>query len=325
MKVEITQKIKDIINNLDGNKTYKMSALKIYAALYVMSKRQNKFGYFPVPSTYLVSINKRYSRIMDDFEKQGLIKAFTRSVIDENDIFNSIEKKYYDVNKGVCMKYKFLLPIEGEFVNVDMVTNRFYRWYDIIQDSLLEFGFEDIKIKRDTFGRRVHHSAIMNYKTDFKDYWTIDAVSSQPRLLYMDMKSKGIVDEEFFKIFENGKDFYRELEYKLNLDCRQEAKDLFMYWVNSSGYVPDFNIHILFPKTSKFIKDYKSGDYKNMASHLQRIESKIWIDDIMNNIPVNWALPVHDSVILKEEDVDTVYNWIVAKYPDLKFKKEKIK
>jgi len=74
------------------------------------------------------------------------------------------------------MKYKFLISTEGETIDVDMATNRYFRWYQIIQDSLLEFGFEDIKIKRDTFGRRVHHSAIQNYKEDFKDYFSINSI-----------------------------------------------------------------------------------------------------------------------------------------------------
>jgi hypothetical protein len=325
MIVEINDKIKSIINEMPFNKTVKNNAIKIYAALYLMSKRKNKFGYFPVPSDYLVSINKRYSRIIKHFEEVGMIKPYTRPVQDEKDVFNTIHKKYYDVNKGICMKYKFLISTDGEGVDVDMVTNKYFRWYEIIQDSLLEFGFEDIKIKRDTFGRRVHHSAIQNYKDDFKGYWTIDAASSQPRLLWLDMKEKGIIDPLYNDIFEKDQDFYLEIQHKLNIKNRQDAKDLFMFWINSSGYVPDFNIHILFPVASKYIKEYKNGDYKNMASHLQRIESKIWIDDILNNIPTNFAIPIHDSVIVKNEDVEVVFNYIKSKYPKLSIKKEMIK
>ena len=325
MIVEINDKIKSIINEMPFNKTVKNNAIKIYAALYLMSKRKNKFGYFPVPSDYLVSINKRYSRIIKHFEEVGMIKPYTRPVQDEKDVFNTIHKKYYDVNKGICMKYKFLISTDGEGVDVDMVTNKYFRWYEIIQDSLLEFGFEDIKIKRDTFGRRVHHSAIQNYKDDFKGYWTIDAASSQPRLLWLDMKEKGIIDPLYNEIFEKDQDFYLEIQHKLNIKNRQDAKDLFMFWINSSGYVPDFNIHILFPVASKYIKEYKNGDYKNMASHLQRIESKIWIDDILNNIPTNFAIPIHDSVIVKNEDVEVVFNYIKSKYPKLSIKKEMIK
>jgi hypothetical protein len=325
MIVEINKQIKDIINDMPFNKTVKLNAIKIYGALYLMSKRKNKFGYFPVPSAYLVSINKRYTRILKHFEESGMIKPYTRPVIDENDIFKTIEKKFYDVNKGICMRYKFLISTEGETIDIDMATNKYYRWYELIQDSLLESGYDEIRITRDTFGRRIHHSAIMTYKEDFKGKWVIDAASSQPRLLWLDMKEKGIIDPLYNDIFENDKDFYLEIQHKLNIKSREDAKELFMFWVNSNGYVPNFNIHLIFPIASKYIKNYKSGDYKNMASHLQRVESKIWIDDIMNNIPTNWAIPIHDSVIVKEEDVENVYNWIRSKYPNLKIKKELLK
>lgn len=325
MIVEINDKIKKIINEMPYNKTVKNNALKIYAALYLMSKRKNKHGYFPVPSEYLKSINLRYFKIIDHFEKVGMIEPYTRAIQDSNDIFKTIHKKYYDVGRGVCMKYRFIISTDGESIDVDMITNKHFRWYDIIQKSLLECGFENIKIKRDTFGRRVHHSAIQNYKQDFKGYWTIDAQSSQPRLLWLDMKEKGIIDQTYNDIFENDKDFYLEIQHKLNIKDRDEAKELFMFWVNSRGYVPNFNIHILFPIASKYIKDYKSGDYKSMASHLQRVESKIWIDDILNNVKVNFAIPIHDSLIVKDEDVENVYNWIRSKYPELRVKKQLIK
>ena len=38
-----------------------------------------------------------------------------------------------------------------------------------------------------------------------------------------------------------------------------------------------------------------------------------------------WALPVQDSVIVKEEDVDNVLLYYQVKYPELRFKKEIIK
>lgn len=325
MRIEINEKIKGIINDMPWNKTVKVAALKIYAALYLQSSRKNKFGYFGVPSEYLASINKRYSRIMKHFESAGLIKAYTRPVIDDADIFNVKHKKYYDVNRGVCMKYKFLVPTEGEQIDVDMLSNRTFRWYELIQRSLLDFGFENIKIKRDNFGRRVHHCAIMNYKEDFKGYWTIDAKCSQPHLLYLDMKKKGIEDPLYNDIFENDKDFYLEIQWRLGIKERQDAKELFMFWINGNGYVPDFKIHMIFPVASAYIKGHKIGDYKNMASHLQRIESKIWIDGIMNDIPIEWAIPIHDSIVVKEEDLDTAFNWIKAKYTNMKIKKERLK
>ena len=214
-------------------------------------------------------------------------------------------------------------------MNVDMVTNRYNRWYEIIENSLIESGLE-VKITRDSFGRRVHHSGIRNYKTDFVGYYTIDSVSSQPRLLYNYLKEKGIVDVNFNEIFENEKDFYLETANRLEFDGSKEykrlqSKDLFMFWINGNGYVPNFQIHSLYPVVSLFLKKQKLGNYKNAGSLLQRIESKIWIDDLLNNIPCDFALPVHDSVIVKEKDVDRVLQYCTSKYPELRFKKEIIK
>jgi hypothetical protein len=325
MNIKISKDVKKVINDMPYNKTVKTNAIKIYAALYLKSHLKNSNGYFPVSSQYLQSINKRYYIIMDYFVKSGIIDFYKKAYQDDDDIFNTIYRKSYNKEKGICSKYKFLINTEvGDDVEIDMVTNRYNRWYEIIENSLVETGF-DVKITRDSFGRRVHHSAIREYKNDFKGYYTIDSVCSQPRLLYLYLQQKGIVDDAYKNIFDNDLDFYSEIAHKLNLESRQDAKDLFMYWLNGNGYVPNFNIHIIFPIVSSFLKNLKKGNYKNSGSLLQRMESKIWIDDILNNIPCDFALPIHDSVIVKEKDVDNVLMYCQGKYPQLKFKKEKIK
>ncbi|CAB4153797.1 hypothetical protein UFOVP639_30 [uncultured Caudovirales phage] len=325
MVIEISDKMKKIINDMPYNKTVKMNAIKIYGALYMLSHRKNKFGYFSVPSEYLKSINVRYYKIIDHFESSGAIAAYTRPVQDENDIFEIKNKKYYDKSKGICMKYRFLIPTDGQSLDINMTTNRRFRWYETIQNSLIEHGYDNVKITRDSFGRRVFHSGIRDYKKDFIGFYCIDAVASQPSLLYMDMKEKEIIDTEYMDIFDNDKDFYLELQYKLKLESKEDAKDLFMHWVNGRGYVPNFNIHTLFPVASAYIKKYKSSSYKDMASHLQRVESKIWVDNIMNDIPTDWAIPIHDSVIIKKEDSQAVYSFIKSRYPDLKIKMSEIR
>jgi hypothetical protein len=332
MIVTIPQVVKDVINNMPTNKTTKNNAIKIYAALFSLRIRKNNFGYFSVPSEYLKSINTRYYKIIDIFEKEGLIQPYTRPTQDENDIFNVINKKYYDVNKGICMKYKFLIDVEnGIEMNIDMITNRTLRWYSIIENSLIQNGFEP-HITRDTYGRRVFHSAIKQYKTDFRGYYTIDSICSQPRLLFLKLKEMNVIDKDYNSIFENELDFYNEIQYKLNLEDRNAAKELFLYWLNGNGYVPNFSIHLLFPDVSKYLKSVKKssgnkaiGNYKDSGSILQRIESKIWIDDLLNNIPCEWALPVHDCFIVKEKDADKVLSFCTTKYPELRFKKEMIK
>jgi len=326
MKVKITQQAKQAINDMPFNTTVKKNAIKIWAGLYMKSFLKNSVGYFPVPSTYLQSINKRYSTIINYFIEKELIKVFLKPNIDENDIFNTIYTKSYNVDKGICMKYKFLVDFtNAEEIEVDMLTNRQTKWYSLLENSLLETGYEP-NITRDNYGRRCFHPAIKEYRTDFRGWTVIDSVCSQPRLLYLYLKDKGIKDESFNDIFENNKDFYKEVAYTLDLENgRNDAKDLFMEWVNGNGYVKNYKIHMLFPIVSKFLKSIKSNNYKDSGSLLQRIESKIWIDDIMNHIPVDFAIPIHDAVILKDEDGDRVLTWLKNKYPDLRFEKGIVK
>lgn len=284
-----------------------------------MSNRKNKHGYFPVPSTYLEAINCRYKTIIDKFLEAGIIEYFKGVHQDPNDLFSQRYTKYYVKSKNICMKYRFLIDIKnGEKINIDMSSNKKQRWYNILQKSLMELGYE-AEIKRDTFGRRVHHPLIPVYKEELKDngFALIDAQASQPKLLLNIMKKEGIVDVEYEKSFDG--DFYNNIVNKLNLDNRKQAKDLFMYWLNSAGYVPNYKIHILFPIASNFIKTLKSKNYKDSASFLQREEAKIWIDDLLENIPTDFAIPIHDCLIVKDKEVDKILNYCKLKYKDIDF------
>lgn len=95
------------------------------------------------------------------------------------------------------------------------------------------------------------------------------------------MKSKSIIDENYNEIFDNGEDFHLYLVDKLRLDGsisgegpRKDAKDLFMFWLNSDGYVPNSGIRGLFPVASSYIAKIKSKNYKNSSSTLQKRRSK---------------------------------------------------
>lgn len=307
-------------------------ALKIYAALYLMNMRKNRFGFFPVPSEYLHSINTRYKSIIDHFVNDKIIEIYGRPDL-TTDIFNPQIKKYYDTTKGICMKYKFLIDIKRAKIKLDIPfqSTKNMRWYSILHSSLQEFGIEP-KITRDTYGRRVHHSGIYNWREKFNGLWVIDSITSQPRLLYNELKDRNIIDTEYFNIFENELDFYDILIEKINLIDRQDAKSIFMSWAFGNGYTGDrikhgvhiANLNRLFPIVSRFLFELKKNNYKESGSMLQRLESKIWIDDLMNNLPVEFCIPIHDCFILKEHEVDIVLDYCKRKYPNLRFKKELI-
>lgn len=322
MIVKVPKLVKYSIGSV-GNKTFQSTALKIYAALYDLSKKKNSEGFFPVPSVYLRDINKKYFIIIDKFIEDGIIEYFTRQVSDGKDIFTTHERKYYNKRLNQCMRYRFLINIEnGEEIDVDMDSNKQKRWYKITKDSLEQLGYKNIKISRDSFGRRVHHNLTQTYKHELENrgFMVIDSKCSQPRLLYLMMKNKGIVDQQYNYIFENNLDFYTHILNHLNLGDRQEAKDLFMYWLNSESYIPNkYKINNLFPEASKYIKSLKNKNYKDSSSTLQREESKIWIDDILNNLPFSFGLTIHDSLIVRDKDIIEALKYCKSKYPQIEF------
>lgn len=323
MKVIVPKLVKYSLLD-SGNVTRQRSCLKIYAALYKLEKRKNKDGYFPVPSTYLESINKYYYKAIKKFIEDGIIEYYKFKHNDPEifDLEKKRETKGYNKQIGLCMKYRFIVDITiGEEVEVDMNSNRQKKWWKRTYESLQTLGYDNINITRDSFGRRVHHNITQIYKEELKNrgYSVIDAKCSQPRLLYILMKSKGFYDEEYFKIFESNQDFYLYLTSKLDLNDRQQAKDLFMYFLNGNGYVPNYKMHNLFLGVSKFLSKLKNGHYKDASMFMQREEAKIWIDDILENLPVNFGITIHDSIIVRDKDVIKVLNYCREKYPEIQF------
>lgn len=333
MEIIIPHQVSDCINAIQANKTFKTNALKIYAALYIQAERADKFGYFPVPAKYLMSINKRYYKLIDILIENGIIEYRKRTEQDPDDLFGTITKKIYNKHIGLCMKYRFLIDIsQGQSVDVEIRSNKNMRWYDILKNSLIALGYEP-RIGRDTFGRRVHHPAIMNYKTELanRGFTTIDAKCSQPKLLYNIMKKHGIIDQNYFDAFEKHGDFYGYVAKTLNLNGdingtpRDDAKEIFMYWVNSNGYIPMWkDMTSLFKEASQFIKKIKFRSYKDMPAYLQLVESKIWINDLLENIPVEFAIPVHDCLIVKDKEAEVVLSYCKNKYPEIDFEMKQI-
>ncbi|MFA6150532.1 MAG: hypothetical protein WC716_04360 [Chitinophagaceae bacterium] len=325
MKIKITKEIKTILDSA-GNRTRIKNAYKVYAAVYMASLRKRTDNYFYVPSTLLRSINTRYSRILELLKDASIIKYKSTFKIDPNDIFNQIESKTYSTKFGYCMQYKFLIDFEDcEVIEIDMKSGVKRRWYEVLSNSLIELGYPP-EIKRDTFGRRVHYPLIQVYKTELqnKGLCIIDAKTSQPLLLWCLLKERDIIDPAYHQIFSNKLDFYNELAAELKLKDRKAAQKLFVYWINGKGKLRDYRIERLFPLATSFIRGLKNGNYKNSASFFQRNEAKIWIDDLLENIPVEFALPVHDSLIIKEQDYETVLAYCQSKYPEIRFNRKEI-
>lgn len=339
----IPKQIQFLLSKLKDKRS-KSRLLKVYEALVYKSDKKNKNGWFFVPSLYLKKVNSRYSKAIKDLIDYGILE-YKKSVDYEYEtIFkeNKIERKSYNTYTKTCMQYRFLIDIKnGEEKEFDINIENLYkhkRWYNLTKKSLIELGLNP-RIKRDNFSRRLHtnvtgslnnqtNNQFKSYKDYCKGYYTIDSVTSQPRLLYIILKEKELYDKNLFNIFENDMDFYTYLQENIpNLTTREMAKDTFGEWVNGKNYessVENKLIRRLFPIATMLISNYKSNDYKDLCKLLQYKESKIWVDDLLENCPTDFALTVHDSLIVKEEDKDKVLKYCEEKYPELKFKLEKI-
>ena len=367
----------DYILSLQKRKDAKERIIKVYDALLYKNEKKDPKGYFKCPSKYLKKVSGQYTKAIDLLKKHKIIDYLSYNY-DDKDLFDMRRKPFYHTEEGICMSYKFLIDIEdGYDHDIDIDFSKLYegeRWYWRTRFSLQHIGFSPdvINITRCQFGRRLHTNitgpVAMTYDlkegyrlkqkpyeaTDmmvsYKDllcggeYWTIDAKTCHPRLLWMHLKETHREDDTFNHIFDNNIDFYDYiLERMPNLleSNRQQrerfgfthtpeeviqlqrklAKDAFMSWINGKGYVSDeYNeLPKIFPQATKSISSIKSKNYKDLCSILQRAESKIFIDDLLNNIDLEFCLSVHDSLIVKKEDVEYALNFCKEKYPEMVF------
>lgn len=326
------------------SKKQRDNALLLYA--HIFNKYYNKGkknlldeqNYFELPSAYLKSIVSNYASYMKVFidckileYKKNLSHDEDGVVIEKKDYFCP-KNKYGDITtkQGRAMKYRFIEEPEkrGKTHYIKSKAKE-KRWYSIINETLKEFGYDDIRISRNNYGRRVYHNAIREYKTQLKGYGLIDSITSHPRLIYSFMKENKIYDKKYMEIFENELDFYREMTKISDAtyltgdpeNDRNRMKKIFASWINGNE-IDYFGFKYHFPVLYNYVSTEKHPDYKKLGRNLTLYESSIWIDDLLENIPVKYALPVHDCLIVKSEDLDVVYEYCKMRQPNLRFSKK---
>jgi hypothetical protein len=334
------------------------SLIAIYNGFLFKHNKSNKEGrneYFDVPSNYLEKIRSKPAEYRDILVKNNIIEYYTKNekryYEDPSDIFSDEivkRKKYYNTNTGQCMKYRFLINTSiGKEIEIDIKTEYDERSFYKITKKSLEYLSLEPRIILDSFSRRLHTNITNNigikisdddninsYKELFKlyneKYCSIDAIQCQPRLLYNFLKENNIdIDIEFEEVILKN-NFYEYLKDELNLIERDLSKKEFVKWLNGEVFHSSEKIKSLFPKVNNFITGYKQNNgYKSLSKKLQIIESNIFIHDILNNIEndlnIDFCLSVHDSLIIKYNDLEKVYDYCYKKYGNkLDFKIDKL-
>lgn len=331
----------DYILNLQKRKDSRQRIIKVYNAL--LYKKGKRAKWFDVPSSYLEKVSPRYYKVIQLLIDYKIIEFLSKgNEYKYNDIFSSelYQKKFYAPKQ--CMKYRFLINIEeGDNREVDLDFSNLYdseKWYIKTKYSLDKIGIkqEDIRIKRDSFSRRLHTNITglipdaISYRNMLSggEYYTIDSKTSQPRLLWITMKEIGFNDKNLNEIFENDLDFYDYIIQRIPaISTRDEAKELFTSWVNGNGYVEIDKaiIRDIFPVANTYMRNYKTDSYINICRLLQYKEATIFVDDLLNNCPVEFCLSIHDCLVVKKEDVNKVLEYCKASHPELVYVAEEIK
>lgn len=340
-EIIIPIEIENLLNSLKRNKTFKKSLIEVFNSLVYLKKNKPKwqfskrglsrYSYFDAPSGFLKGVNSRYKDHINILLKNRIIDYYSKNEkLIERNLFEDdvvIRPPYYDTKKNQCIKYRFLIDIhKGKKQTIlKKNPNRSKSWYKITARSLSEVGLDGI-IKRDSFGRRLHTRVTMNtgikldtgYSsielTSYKDYFrmfhrgkysVVDASCCQPTLMYEHLKSKGVIDPNFNYPFENNLDFYQYLADKgLSID-RNDAKSKYTLWQNGRYHDINDNFKNFFDISTEYIqKIKKTKGYKKMCEIITRKESKIFIDDLLSNIYLDFCLTIHDSLLVRTEDLD---------------------
>lgn len=348
----------DYLLSTQKRKDAKERIKKTYQAL--LYKKGKQKGYFSCPSAYLEKASSRYYKAIALMLEHGIIE-YQSFNIEQTDLFESRRKKYYNTENGTCMRYRFLIDTEeGREEEVDVDFSSLYdgeKWFMKTRYSLLQLGFpiDGLMIKRDNFSRRLHTNITgnigdgMSYKDLLSggEYYSIDAKTCHPRLIWLMLKSMHQEDQNLSYVFDNDIDFYdyilenapsiarkdREAiqamresgaeisEEHVRKTERSAAKEAFMSWINGTGYMDEDvrPLTRLFPIANAYVRGFKSNSYKDMARMLQYRESKIFIDELLSDIPIEFCLTVHDSLIVRKEDADKALRFCQERHPEMKF------
>ena len=75
------------------------------------------------------------------------------------------------------------------------------------------------------------------------------------------------------------------------------------------------------PHGPPVVRRLKAGNYRRLAHRLQRIESRFLFDDVIPRLlashPDTWMVSIHDSLLVRESDVELARGAFTAAFDDL--------
>ncbi len=337
-----TSIIIDIIHNLilkyffKKDNSFKLNATVLkekYGHLYnyyIQFLIENKIIF--LEKNYVKGKNSRIYSISQDIIKGEIIryKNFDRVLlkkylnrqyqfqIDRNDIINrDIKSKLISDLYSVRIQYdKSIFYLDSLKMNEHDTSI-----YDRNRYSVEAINENHIFYHFDNYGRMHSNFTILKsfirkncLLIDDEETSEIDINNSQPLfLLKLMLENPYKIDKmelELFSILVRNGNYYQYLIDNLKIIDKSKAKELtykVFFGKNHFNSKYDKYFEKLFPTIHKFIKFYKNenDDYKSLSYTLQRMESNLIFNDVVNTIMIIYPevkiVTIHDSIIFQKK------------------------
>lgn len=311
IEIDVPQELLDTLPEFGRSQTQR-KLLEVYHALVKKSKyKRGDLGFFSVPSNYLLAINSTYNKKIQFLIDRGFIER---------------RESYSYVGSNRFTKHYRLLKHQNlTKVNIEVPDqNDRKRWFINTQKSLKLLGCNSTNIKRDGYSGRLHHPYVKTYKRTLLEYYAIDASACHIVLLNRLMNQESIIDPELNHALKNGL-FYESLisDYK-TWRTRDEVKDSVQPIIN--GKRPTNGLFKKYPVFANWLAHLKYSN-KELSRTLQFEESKVFIDGILCDLGdrLDFILTIHDSIIVREQEIQKAMDFLNENYSDFKWKVEQVR
>jgi hypothetical protein len=300
-----------------------------------------------------------------NIEKKTISKKIISNKNDRNNLVNEKLHKYrnyflnnfkIDYQKSIDYLNNWynnsLSTINSSYVggNYNQEWTKLVNKYNHIFISLSAINDGDLYFRKNDTNGRIDTN-LTSLKSEYKQFiiskeplYQIDIVNSQPFILSLYLNSSyvgGILDEKellkyndwtasglFYEMFE--RTYFKNTGKTLT---RKMIKDMMfcIFYSKNGSYNKEKSIFSnVFPTISKWIEKEKENKHNEFAIKLQKIESKICIDIIsqeLDNEDIEYYT-IHDAWLIDKEDIQKTKNIIMNKFykyfhrrPEMKIEK----
>jgi hypothetical protein len=264
--------------------------------------------------------------------------AINEEILDRNIMLKDNGGRYFSIpreeaikratKKGLVLlkdKNKFKMVNPESFINDKINSIRI-----CYSEAILNLEHVNLRVSRNDTNNRLD--------TNITNMCSIltDEICKQNGLTQIDLKNSQFtllshiltanLDTDDFKLFKSlsiSGGLYDYIKQELGLETRKQGKiGMFeiLFSSRKNNTTNKAKLKTIFPSVIKWIDDFKAANGDSQFSiMLQKYESQIFIDNILTKIKKKglFCLTKHDSVIIRDEDFDTINEIITNEFKNI--------